>query len=269
MELNFRKYGEGPSLIILHGLYGASDNWVSIARELAKDFEVFIPDQRNHGDSPKTDEHNYEVLTEDLSNFMETHSIKKATLLGHSMGGKVAMFFANKYPERTENLIVVDISPRSYRNPDLPVPHTVDHRKIIEAMQKVDFKKAENRMDIDMMLAENIKSQRIRQFLLKNVKRKDQESFCWKLNLEALKKSLPDIMDGLDPEKDKSDEDSNKFPVLFIKGENSDYIDDADYSIIKDFFPPAEIVTIPNAGHWLHAEQPELFLKNVRYFLAV
>src|SRR6056297_828170 len=124
MELNYRKFGEGPALIILHGLYGASDNWVSIARELAANFEVFIPDQRNHGDSPHTEEHNYEFLREDLYSFMEKHSIKKATLLGHSMGGKAAMFFATQYPEKIENLIVVDISPRSYVDKDQSVPHT-------------------------------------------------------------------------------------------------------------------------------------------------
>lgn len=269
MDLNYRKYGEGPALIILHGLYGASDNWISIAKELAGKFEVYIPDQRNHGASPHTQQHNYELLKDDLLEFMEKYSIEKATLLGHSMGGKVAMFFARDYPEKVDNLIVVDISPRSYKNPDQPVPHTVDHKNIIEALQKVDFTKAENRMDIDMMLAESIKSQRIRQFLLKNVKRKDQESFCWKLNLETLKKALPEIMDGLDAEKTNNGMGISGFPVLFIKGENSDYISEPDFPLIKKAFPAAEIVTIPNAGHWLHAEQQELFLKNVNYFLTI
>ena len=179
------------------------------------------------------------------------------------------MFFATQYPEKIENLIVVDISPRSYLDKDQPVPHTVDHKDIIEAMQKVDFSKAENRMDIDMMLAQNIKSQRIRQFLLKNVKRKDQESFCWKINLETLKNSLSEIMDGINPEDLNHGMGVSGFPVLFIKGENSDYISEPDFPVIKKIFPVAEIVTISNAGHWLHAEQPELFLKNVNYFLAV
>lgn len=269
MELNYRKYGEGPALIILHGLYGSSDNWISIARELAGKFEVFIPDQRNHGASPHTQQHNYDLLKDDLLEFMEKHSLEKATFLGHSMGGKVAMFFAKDYPEKVDNLIVVDISPRSYTDPDQPVPHKVDHEKIIKAMQKVDFSKAENRMDIDMMLAENVKSQRIRQFLLKNVKRKDRKSFCWKLNLETLKNSLPEIMKGLDTEEINNGKGISGFPVLFIKGENSDYIDDPDFPAIKKAFPAAEIVTIPNAGHWLHAEQQELFIKNLNYFLAI
>ncbi|MFW5820822.1 MAG: alpha/beta fold hydrolase [Bacteroidota bacterium] len=269
MELNYRKYGEGPPLIILHGLYGSSDNWISIARELSGNFEVYVPDQRNHGASPHTRQHNYELLKEDLLEFMDNNTLDRATLLGHSMGGKVAMFFAVDHPEKVDNLIVVDISPRSYKEPGQPVPHTVDHKKIIEAMQKVNFSKAENRIDIDMMLAENIKSQRIRQFLLKNVKRKDQKSFCWKLNLDTLKNALPEIMGGIDVKNINNGMGISGFPVLFIKGENSDYISEPDYPVIKKAFPAAEIVTIPNAGHWLHAEQQDLFLKKLNHFLAI
>lgn len=269
MKLNFRKLGEGPSIIILHGLYGSSDNWISIGRELADNFEVFIIDHRNHGSSPHTQDHNYELLKEDLQEFMDQQSIEKATLLGHSMGGKTAIFFAVDYPEKVENLIVVDISPRSYKLPDQPAPHTVDHLNIIQAMINVDFSKVENRMDVDMMLADTIKSQRIRQFLLKNVKRKDKTSFCWKLNLETLHDSMRDILDGIDPSLVNKGNGITGFPVLFIKGENSDYISEPDYPVIQQLFPAAEIVTIPNAGHWLHAEQTELFLKNVKYFLAV
>ncbi len=269
MKLNFRKYGEGPPLIILHGLYGSSDNWISIARELAENFEVFVPDLRNHGNSPHINEHNYRLLKNDIHDFMEQHALKSATLLGHSMGGKAAMFFAAEFPDRLDNLVVVDISPRSYKSANAPAPHTVDHLNIIEAMLNVDFSEVDNRMDVDMILAETIKSQRIRQFLLKNVKRKDKNSFCWKLNLEVLHRSMPDILEGLDPQKINNGSGLTGFPVLFIKGENSDYISDPDFPVIQQIFPAAEIVTIPNAGHWLHAEQTDLFLKNVKYFLAV
>jgi pimeloyl-ACP methyl ester carboxylesterase len=208
-------------------------------------------------------------MREDLYEFMEKQSIKRASLLGHSMGGKVAMYFAAKYPEMIDNIIVVDISPRSYRSLDHPAPHTVDHRNIIQAMMKVDFSNVDNRMDVDMVLAETIKSQRIRQFLLKNVKRKDKTSFCWKLNLKTLHDSMPEILDGLDPSKVNNGKGITGFPALFIKGENSDYISDVDYPVINQIFPGAEIVTIPNAGHWLHAEQTELFIKNIKYFLAI
>jgi len=268
MKLNFRKYGEGPVLIILHGLYGSSDNWISVARELSEHFEVYIPDLRNHGESPHSDEHNYPSMREDLLELLQDQGIKSATLLGHSMGGKTAMFFAVEYPEFVDNLIVVDISPRSYKS-EKEAPHTVDHSNIIRAMREVDFEKAENRMDIDMMLSDTIKSQRIRQFLLKNVKRKNKDRFCWKLNLDALQKSLVDILDGIDPVSVNGGTGITGFPVLFIKGQNSDYIDKPDYPLIQQLFPASEIVTIPNAGHWLHAEQPELFMKNIFYFLGI
>lgn len=267
MEMFFRKFGEGPPVIITHGLYGASDNWVSIGRELSDNHEVFIIDWRNHGNSPHTTEHRYEDLKNDLLEFYDKQGIAKASLIGHSMGGKANMFFAVDYPERVQSLVVVDISPRSYKSPDHPAPHTVDHMNIIQAMLNVDFSKADSRMDVDMMLADTVKSPRIRQFLLKNVTRKDRDSFCWKMNLETVHNYLPEIMDGLDPENINLGLGVTGFPVLFIKGADSDYISDVDYPIIKKIFPAADIVSIPNAGHWVHAEQTELFLKNVRYFL--
>ncbi len=267
MKLFYRKYGEGPPLIIVHGLYGESDNWVSIGRALADRYEVFIIDQRNHGHSPHDPEHNYTVLKNDLLGFMDEHNLGKAILMGHSMGGKTVMFFAAAWPERVQSMIVVDISPRSYISTDQPSPHTLDHLNVVNAMMNVDFEKAESRMDIDMMLAPYIPSQRVRQFLLKNVRRKDRTHFKWKLNLQALHDEMPRILDGLSPEKYLNGNGITGFPALFIRGADSDYIREADYSIIHTIFPTAEIVTIPNAGHWVHAEQPELFLKNVRYFL--
>lgn len=267
MKLFYRKYGSGPPLIIVHGLYGASDNWISVARELASNYEVFIIDQRNHGNSPHSDEHNYMLLKNDLLNFMNEQGIKKAILLGHSMGGKTIMFFAADYPERVQAMIVVDISPRSYKSLDQPSPHTVDHMNIIEAMLNIDLSKAESRMDIDMMLADTVKSKRVRQFLLKNIKRKDQTKFSWKLNLPALQKALPGIMDGMNPDDFRKNGGVTGFPVLFIKGADSNYIDDVDYPIINTIFPAAEIVSIKNSGHWVHAEQPDLFIKNIKYFL--
>jgi esterase len=267
IELNYKKYGEGPPLIIVHGLYGESDNWVSIGRALAEHYEVFIIDQRNHGASPHTREHNYTLLKNDLLDFMNLENIDRAILLGHSMGGKAIMFFAVDYPERVQSMIVVDISPRSYKSLDQPSPHTLDHLNVINAMMSVDFSKAESRMDIDRMLARSIPSQRVRQFLLKNVKRKKSGGFEWKINLETLHNEMPDILDGLDPEKFRNGNGVTGFPALFIRGADSDYISNIDFPVIHTIFPTAEIVTIPNAGHWVHAEQQELFLKNVMYFL--
>ncbi len=267
MKMFFRKFGDGPPLIITHGLYGASDNWVGIGRELAKSHEVFILDWRNHGNSPHTLEHNYQILKNDLLNFIDEQGLTKVSLLGHSMGGKANIFFAVDNPSRVDSLIVVDISPRSYMSLNQHTPHTVDHLNIIKAMMDVDFSKVDSRMDIDMMLSDTVKSQRVRQFLLKNVKRKDQHSFEWKLNLQSLHDNIPNILNGLDLDKVNNGMGVSGFPVLFIKGADSDYISDIDYPIIQKIFPVADIVSIPNAGHWVHAEQTELFLKNVNYFL--
>jgi pimeloyl-ACP methyl ester carboxylesterase len=261
MELFFRKYGQGPPLIIIHGLYGSSDNWVSVGRELAKNFEVFLIDQRNHGRSPHSTDHNYQLLKEDLLEFMNKQSIEKAIIVGHSMGGKTAMFFAADYPERISHLIVVDISPRSYKSTNSN--QLLSHTTIIRAMFNLDFYGITSRDEINEILAKSISEDRIRQFLLKNIKRSKNNEYSWSLNLKTIRNELPEIMDGLD-------EDQSEiigFPVLFIKGANSDYILDEDRKFIYQIFPFADIETIPKAGHWVHAEQPELFLQKVRSFI--
>ena len=267
MELFYRKFGEGSPVIIVHGLYGSSDNWVTIGKELASEHEVFILDQRNHGRSPHSLEHTYLLMKNDLLEFMDKMNLDKAHLIGHSMGGKTIMFFAADYPERVASLIVVDISPRSYRSLDQPSAQTVDHLNIITALMNINLKGVSSRKDIDNQLRETIRSKRIRQFLLKNVERKDQENFRWQINLPALRNSMPAILDGLDIERFLNGNGITGFPVLFIRGEESHYINEQDYPLIKTIFPKASIVSIPNAGHWVHAEQQELFLKNVKYFL--
>lgn len=261
MELFFRKYGQGPPLIIIHGLYGSSDNWVSIGRELANDFEVLLIDQRNHGRSPHSNDHNYQLLKEDLREFMDKQSIEKAIIIGHSMGGKTAMFFAAEYPERVSHLIVADISPRSYKSSKSS--QLLAHTKIIKGMFNLDFYGITNREDIDAILAKSIPENRIRQFLLKNIKRTKDNEYSWSLNIKTIRNELVNILEGLDD----NHSEIMGFPVLFIKGANSDYISDEDIRIIQKIFPYADIETIPEAGHWLHAEQPELFLKKVRDFI--
>lgn len=261
MELFFRKYGQGPPLIIIHGLYGSSDNWVSIGRELATDFEVYIIDQRNHGRSPHSTDHNYRLLKEDLREFMDQHSIEKAIIIGHSMGGKTAMFFAAEYPERVSHLIVADISPRSYKSTNSS--QLLSHSTIIRAMYNLDFYGIQNRQEINDILAKSIPEDKIRQFLLKNIKRSKDNEYSWSLNIKTIRNELSNIMEGLD----ENQSEIIGFPVLFIKGENSDYISSEDQKIIQKTFPYADIETIPEAGHWLHAEQPELFLKKVRDFI--
>lgn len=261
MKLFFRKYGQGPPLIIIHGLYGSSDNWVSIGRKLAQNFEVFIIDQRNHGKSPHSNDHNYELLKEDLLEFMDSHSIEKAIIIGHSMGGKTAMFFAADYPERISALIIADISPRSYKDTDSS--QLLAHNTIINAMYNIDFYGISSRDEINDILSKSIPEIRVRQFLLKNIKRTKHNEYSWSLNIKAIKYELINIMDGL-----KNDQpEIIGFPVLFLKGEKSEYIQEKDRAMILNIFPFADIETIPNAGHWLHAEQPDIFLQKVADFI--
>ncbi|MBN2598284.1 MAG: alpha/beta fold hydrolase [Marinifilaceae bacterium] len=266
MKLNYKKLGKGHPLLILHGLYGASDNWLTIAKELSNNFEVYIIDQRNHGDSPHSNSHTYQDLKEDLLEFMDDHKIEKATLLGHSMGGKTVMFFAADYPERVSSLLVVDIAPKNYSKISDYAPQTIDHSCIVKAMLNLDLSLYKNRTEIDAKLTESITSKRVRQFLLKNLKRDENKQFIWKLNIKTINDYLPQIMDGIDGDRFAEGKGITAFPVLFIRGEKSNYISDNDHNLIRTIFPKAEITTIPNAGHWVHAEQPKLLVKTVEYF---
>lgn len=267
MKLSYKKMGTGQPLIIVHGLYGASDNWLTIAKELANNFEVYIIDQRNHGNSPHANSHTYQDLKEDLREFMDEHNIDKAILLGHSMGGKTVMFFATDYPERISNLLVVDIAPKNYNKVPDYAPQTIDHSCIVKAMLNLDLPSYKSRTEIDKKLAESINDDRVRQFLLKNLKRDENKKFIWKLNIKTISEYLPQIMDGIDEGKFAEGKGIKAFPILFIRGEKSNYITDNDHNLIRTIFPKAEITTIPNAGHWVHAEQAKLLVKTVEYFV--
>jgi esterase len=270
MELFFRKYGEGPPLIILHGLYGSSDNWVSVARSLADHYEVYLPDQRNHGRSPHHSEHTYFSLSSDLAEFMERQHIQRAVLIGHSMGGKVVMHFAHRYPDRVNALIVVDIAPKAYGELARLKSNTINHQLIIQSMMEVDFRNIHHREEVEQNLMEKLGTNRIVKFLMKNLKRNDDQTFTWTLNLPALNDHLDDILDGLNEQDFTRGRGVTGFPVLFVKGGDSDYITMDDYvDLIKVIFPFAELVTIPKTGHWLHAEEPELLIRNIRYFLEI
>lgn len=265
MEMFFRKLGEGPPLIIVHGLYGSSDNWLTIGKELSENFEVYLVDLRNHGNSPHTERHTYTLMKLDLLEFLDRYDIEKPILLGHSMGGKVVMFFASEFPERISSMIVIDIGTKSYHSLTELSSQAIDHMNILNGMQSIDFSKVQTREDADRQLGGFIRSSRIRSFLLKNVKRNREGIYSWKINVPVLIKELPSILEGLDQKK----AGITGFPALFIRGENSPYIQDEDLEGIRHFFPAAEFVTIPGAGHWLHAEQPELLVKTLQYFLNV
>lgn len=249
MQLFFRRFGEkgNQPVVILHGLFGISDNWVSYARRLSlESYEVFVPDQRNHGHSPQSDTFNYLALTDDLFDFIDENEIEDPIIIGHSMGGKVAMRYALENPLLVKKLIVVDISLKAYG------PRK-QHLNIIKAMKSIDLKKFKFRQEIEGELAKYIPEPRIRLFILKNLHRKSKDEFEWRLYYEGIENSLSDMFDAINT--------SVKYdkPTLFIKGGASDYILLEDYDQIRYNFPNAEIITIENASHWVHVEVAEKF----------
>ena len=267
MNLFFREEGEGFPLVIVHGLYGSLDNWLTVGKKLSAQFKVYMIDQRNHGRSPNSEEHNYEVLKNDLAEFFDQHKIEKAIVMGHSMGGKTAMCFAADYPERIEKLIVVDIAPKNYFLLNDESQYFL-HKNILQAMLEIDFSRMESRKNIEFYLLERIDSTQIVQFLLKNVHRKKETHlFEWRLNVNVLLENLDEIISGVNERWFEDRLPIFNYPVLFIKGANSNYILPEDFKIIHRIYPESIIREIPNAGHWLHAEQPELFMEAVQKFL--
>ncbi|WP_166387009.1 alpha/beta fold hydrolase [Polaribacter sp. 11A2H] len=244
--------GEGKPLLILHGYFGMSDNWKTIGNQFSEDFEVHLIDQRNHGRSFHEDEFNYEVLVEDLHNYIQHYQLEKVNIIGHSMGGKTAMLFAVTYPELVDKLIIVDISPRMYQ------PH---HNAILAGLNSIDFSVQNTRTLVDKKLAELIPEFGVRQFLLKNVYWVEKGQLGYRFNLESLTENNPEIGEGL-PSFTVFEKET-----LFLKGEKSDYITQDEEPIIEAHFPNSKIIEIKNAGHWLHAENPKDFYSEVSEFL--
>lgn len=267
MKLFFREEGEGFPIVIVHGLYGSSDNWLTVGKKLAGHYKVYMVDQRNHGRSPNSEVHDYESMKNDLAEFFDQHSIEKAILMGHSMGGKTAMSFAADYPERIEKLIIVDIAPKDYFLLNDESQYYL-HNNILRAMLEIDFNRIESRKQIEYFLNERIDSTQIVQFLLKSISRnKETTRFEWRLNLPVLYDNLDEIIKGVNAHWFDDRLPIKNYPVLFIKGTNSNYILPEDFSSIHRIYPEAEISEIPDAGHWLHAEQPQLFMATLTNFL--
>ena len=263
VRLNFRKSGSGPSFVILHGLYGASDNWISIAKKLEDQFTVYIPDLRNHGHSPHTTTHTFQDMTDDLFRFFNDHSITKAIILGHSMGGKLAMMFSAEYPELVKCLIVADIAPKSYNSLNQIFKSVLQHELILELMEELNLVAVDSRKEIDHFLSEKLHDPSLRQFLIKNIHRNKEGYFEWKINVPVLKYALRSITSEVNTEWFADRQPILNYPVTFIRGLNSEYISDIDIPAIKKIYPEAKIIDIPDAGHWLHAEQPEKFIDAV------
>lgn len=255
MKLNYRKYGQGkPVLIILHGLFGSLDNWHSLAQRFGEELTVYTVDQRNHGKSPHSNDLTYELMAEDLLEFLNTHNISSAVVMGHSMGGKTVMRFALDYPERAEKLIVVDMP---------PTKNEASHQTIFKGLKAVKPETLNSRAAADEKLAKYVPEQEVRLFLLKNLTRNEKGAYKWKMNLVAIEENYKNILAAISGEGKKYQKSA-----FFIYGERSNYIEiERDEVVIKNLFPFAEFQEIKNAGHWIHAEQPVLFFQAVNNIL--
>ena len=253
MTLHSQILGSGKPFVILHGFLGMSDNWKTLGARWAEDgYEVHLLDRRNHGRSFHSDDFSYKVMAEDLKKYCDEHSLKEIILLGHSMGGKVAMQFAVTYPEMVWKLMVADIGPKAYPS---------HHQDILKALSSLNFSQIKSRGEAEDVLSEYIKDEGTRLFLLKNLYRKNKNELALRINLPILSEKIEEV--GVALAKDAV----FKGDTLFLGGEKSGYIEPMDEILIKKHFPKAKIVTISNAGHWLHAENPDEFYENVMNFL--
>lgn len=251
MKLFFRQSGQGQPLIILHGLLGSSDNWFTLAKKFSETFSVYLVDQRNHGQSPHSEDFDYKKMTEDLEEFVQDQQLQKPHILGHSMGGKTAMNFAVKNPEQVSKLIVVDIVPK---------PYFVKHDRLIDGMEAIPLNMLSSRTEADEILTKFESDPAVRQFLLKNLSRDSEGKFFWKVNLPVLSKNLQRIGNDL--------EYTGSFdgPSLFVRGRRSDYYQPGDEALIRARFGQATFATL-DTGHWVQAEKPQEFAEVVLQFL--
>ncbi len=255
MTLAYREFGAGQPLIILHGLFGQSDNWNTLAKRFAEQgLHVFTIDQRNHGLSPHSDEWNYQVMATDLKQFIDEHQLQNPIILGHSMGGKTVMFFEAQFPNVAKQLIIADIAPKAYE------PH---HDAVLKALNAVDFSDINTRKQAEEILGQYLTDFGTKQFLLKNIYWREDESkqMAWRFNLATITKEYNNI--GVSAPTDLH----SSTPTLFIRGEKSNYILDSDLADIRSKFTNYTLETIANSGHWVHAEQPEAFFNSVQKFI--
>ncbi len=252
MKLYYHVTGQGHPLVILHGLFGSSDNFYTLSKYFGEKFKVYAVDQRNHGRSPHSDVFNYKVMAEDLYDLLVHEGLSSVYLLGHSMGGKTAMRFAFDYTRSVDKLIVVDIAPRAY----LP-----QHDRIFDALFALTLDKYRTRGELDAALAEKIQEYAVRQLLLKNVSRDDSGAFKWNIDISSIHRNYENVNAEVVCERPFTK------PALFLRGEKSHYILDQDLQGIQTMFPQARFVTVEGVGHWVHAEAPQKFAEQVMEFL--
>lgn len=252
VNLHHEVLGEGPDLVILHGLFGSLDNWRGPARILARKFRVWLLDQRNHGRSPHSDEFHYAAMAEDLGAFLDRQGLGRVHLLGHSMGGKAAMSFASRQQKRVSRLIVEDMGPGAY---------SPRHEGVFRGMLNLPLARLRSRSEAEKLLRKDVPEAEVRGFLLKNLYRRDDGVWAWRCNLPVLFASYRHLLSALPI-------DGPVFcPTLFVKGELSDYLDSTHQGKLFARFVHRKMATVQNAGHWVHAEQPEAFLRIIEAFL--
>lgn len=252
MKLNFKTFGEGEPILILHGLFGSLDNWQTIGKQLAESHKVYLVDLRNHGKSPHSNDFSYIEMANDVAELIQDEGLEKVSIIGHSMGGKTTMTFAVEFPHLLNKIVIVDIAPKKY------APH---HNEIIEALYSLDLDKISSRREADEEMKKRIANDGTRLFLLKNLNREKEGGYSWKMNLDMLTANIEKVIDSTEI----------PFPIpletLFIRGGNSGYILDSDFERIEELFPNSEIETIENAGHWVHAEKPKELLELIVDFI--
>ena len=252
VKLHYKSYGSGKPILILHGLFGMLANWSTFARHLSEAYHVYTIDLRNHGRSPHEETFHYQVMAGDILEFLDAHELRKVTILGHSLGGKVAMQTALTHPKSVEKLIVIDMAPRAYSSA---------HDAIIEALLNIDMHGMASRKEIERVLMNRLSDPGIVLFLMKNVARRKDGTLYWRMNLPVLAANYPNTTAAVELSKPFDG------PVLFVRGGQSNYIPDEDWPDIKKHFPAAKLKTIEKAGHWVHADAMEELLGITREFL--
>ena len=253
MQLFSRQFGAGPPVIILHGLFGSSDNWQTFGKKLSEQgYQVHALDLRNHGQSPHDPEFDYASLAGDVEGYIRYHHLQLPVVLGHSLGGKTTLRLALQHPALLAGMVIVDIAPRYY---------PVHHRSILDALHSVDFNTIRSRTDAEKILSAYIKEPAVLQFLMKNLWWKDKDQLAWRFNLEAISHNIENVGEAVYPD------GFFHLPSLFVRGEKSNYISDADELEILDNFHGSEVKTAPGAGHWVHAENPSWLMDEVLTFL--
>ncbi len=252
-SLHFKEYGQGEPLLILHGFMGSLDNWHSFATQFGAKYHVYNLDQRNHGKSPHREFHSIPLMVADLKQFIGENKLSKVSLIGHSMGGKVAMEFALRYPELVNKLIIVDIAPKQYIR---------GHDDVFKAIFAVELNKVISRKDAENRMEPFVQDFGTRQFLMKNLDRAEDGSYKWKMNLNVLHRDYEEIIRSINSD--------TPFlgSTLVIKGGNSRYINTEDETDFEQLFPAYQLKSIANVGHWVHAEAPKEFYEMVNKFLA-